>query len=316
MKIYNCIKDFKPVPHSVVTIGTFDGVHKGHRAVFDKMKADAEAMGGETVLLTFYPHPRLVLNKEAENLKFINTEKKKRERLEAAGIDHLIIIPFTKEFSELSSEHFINRYVLKIVQPSKIVIGYDHHFGKNRRGTYELLLNLGHEYHFKVEKVPPLVVDGMTVSSTKIRNLLEAGNVREANCLLGYEYSITGTVVRGNGIGRTIGYPTANISIKDEYKLIAANGVYACRVEIHGKRYHGMGNIGTRPTIDHGKLTIEVNIFDFDEDIYEEEITISFVTRMRNEIKFESLEALKEQLALDKQNTIKLLENSKHAFIY
>ena len=187
---------------------------------------------------------------------------------------------------------------------------------KNRRGSYELLLNLGHEHHFKVEKVLPLVVDGITVSSTKIRNLLEAGNVHEANCLLGYEYSITGTVVRGNGIGRTIGYPTANISIANEYKLIAANGVYACHVFVHDEQYLGMGNIGTRPTIDHGELTIEVNIFDFDEDIYGEEITISFVTRMRSEIKFENLEALKEQLALDKQNTLKLLGNSKHAFIY
>ncbi len=309
MKIYNCIKDFKRVNNPVITIGTFDGVHLGHCAVFDKMKADAKAVNGETVVLTFYPHPRLVLNKDAGNLKFINTQQKKIERLEAAGIDHLIIIRFTKEFSELSSEQFLKRYIVKYVNPKKIVIGHDHHFGKNRRGTYELLLNLGHEYGFSVEKVPPLVIDGITVSSTKIRKLLEEGKVSEANKLLGYEYSITGKVVRGNGIGRTIGFPTANISIKDEYKLIAANGVYACRVEIEGEKFNGMGNIGTRPTIDHGELTIEVNIFDFDRDIYEKEITISFVERMRNEIKFDSLEALKEQLVKDRENTKLLLQH-------
>jgi riboflavin kinase/FMN adenylyltransferase len=274
------------------------------------MKADAEILKGETVVLTFYPHPRLVLNKDVENLKFINTQEKKIERLEAAVIDHLIIIQFTKEFSELSSEQFLKQYIIDKINPKKIVIGYDHHFGKNRRGTYDLLLNLGHHYNFSVEKVEPLVIEGITVSSTKIRNLLKEGRVSEANRLLGYEYSITGKVVRGNGIGRTIGFPTANISIKDEYKLIAANGVYACRVELDGEKFSGMGNIGTRPTIDHGELTIEVNIFDFDRDIYDKEITISFVNRMRNEIKFDSLEALKEQLIKDRENTLSLLRQS------
>jgi len=309
LKIYNCIDDFNGAKNPVVTIGTFDGVHLGHRAVFRKMMRDAKTLNGETVVITFYPHPRLVLNKDVGNLKFINTEKKKIERIEAAGIDHLIIINFTKEFSELSSEQFLKRYVVDKVNPKKIVIGYDHHFGKNRRGTFDLLLNLGHRYNFSVEKVEPLIIDGITVSSTKIRDLLKEGKVAEANRLLGYEYSITGKVVHGNGIGRTIGFPTANISIKDEYKLIAANGVYACRVEVEKEKFNGMGNIGTRPTIDHGELTIEVNIFDFNKDIYHKEITISFVKRMRNEIKFDNLQALKKQLIKDKENTLSLLKS-------
>ncbi len=307
MKIYNCVEDFKPVNSPVVTTGTFDGVHLGHKAIFDRMKAEAKSLDGETVVLTFYPHPRIVLNKDIENLKFINTQSKKIKRLEALGINHLIIIPFTKEFSELSSELFITKFIIDKVHPVKIIIGYDHHFGKHRRGSYELLMQLTREHNFTVEKVLPLVIDGITVSSTKIRNLLQEGKIAEANKLLGYEYSITGTVVRGNGIGRTIGFPTANIFIEDEYKLIAANGVYACRVKVEDKWYSGMGNIGIRPTLNHSELTIEVNIFDFDKDIYYQTITISFVSRMRNEVKFNSLEELKEQLARDYENTLNLL---------
>jgi len=307
LKVYNCIKDFKPVPNAIVTIGNFDGVHLGHRAVFQKMISDARETGGQTVVVTFHPHPALVLNKNSGSLKFINTLEKKIERIEAIGIDHLVIIPFTKKFAELSSEQFIKEYIITVLHPVKIVIGYDHHFGKNRRGSFELLLKLGHEFNFQVEKVEPFIKDGITVSSSKIRKLLREGRVEEANKLLGYEYSITGKVVRGNGIGRTIGFPTANISIANEYKLIAANGVYACRVFVNDEHYLGMGNIGTRPTINHGELTIEVNIFDFDRDIYDETITIAFVTRMRDEKKFDSLEALKKQLTNDKENTLKLL---------
>ncbi len=309
MKIYRCIKDFKPVPNAVITIGNFDGVHLGHRAVFKKMINDAGKIGGETVVVTFHPHPALVLNKNAGEFKFINTQEKKIERIAETGIDHLVIIPFTKKFAELSSEQFIKEYIISIIHPAEVVIGYDHHFGKNRRGSFELLLKLGHEYRFEVIKVEPFVLNGITVSSSKIRKLLREGKVSEANNLLGYEYSITGKVIRGNGIGRTIGFPTANIFIANEYKLIAANGVYACRVFINDEQFIGMGNIGTRPTIDHGELTIEVNIFDFDRDIYDQTITISFVTRLRDEKKFDSLEALKHQLFIDKKNTLQLLSN-------
>jgi riboflavin kinase/FMN adenylyltransferase len=306
MKISNCLREFEPVPNAVVTVGTFDGVHLGHRAIFDKMKAKAKETGGETVVITFYPHPRIVLGLDSENLKFINTQEKKINRIEDAGIDHLIIIPFNKEFASLSSEEFI-RLILDKINPKVVVIGYDHHFGKGREGSFELLSEIGKKEGFEVIRVEALYMDGVPISSTKIRDLLKAGKVAEANKYLGYEYSITGKVVRGQSIGHILGFPTANIEVADEYKLIAAVGVYACRVEYMGKVYKGMSNIGYRPTIDHGDLTIEVNIFDFDQQIYGEQITITFVDRLRDEKKFKDREALKAQLAKDREAALKIL---------
>ncbi|MBN2637542.1 MAG: bifunctional riboflavin kinase/FAD synthetase [Bacteroidales bacterium] len=307
MKVYNCIKDFKSTGNTIVTIGTFDGVHLGHQAIFHKMKEEAEKINGSTVLITFSPHPRMVLQKDSQDLKFINTYQKKLERIEKSGIDHLVVIHFTKEFANNSSEDFIADYVVKYIRPQMVVIGYDHHFGKNREGNIELLERIKDKYNFGVIQVPPYFVDEKPVSSTRIRKLLQKGNVREANKMLGYEYALMGKVVRGNAIGRTIGFPTANIETPQEFKLIAANGVYACRTLIKGKLYKGMGNIGVRPTIDHGELTIEINIFDFNEDIYDETITILFVDRLRDEKKFKSLDALKEQLGKDRTHSIKLL---------
>lgn len=307
MKVYSCIRDFKPTKNTIVTIGTFDGVHLGHQAIFNKMREEAEKVNGTTVLITFSPHPRMVLQKDSQKLKFINTYQKKLERIRKAGIDHLVVIPFTKEFANNSSESFISNYVVKYIQPKLIVIGYDHHFGKNREGNIELLEKVKHKYGFDVIQVTPYFVDEKPVSSTRIRKLLEEGNVSEANKMLGYEYALTGKVVRGNAIGRTIGFPTANIETPREFKLIAANGVYACRALINGKLYNGMGNIGVRPTIDHGELTIEINIFDFNEDIYDQTITITFVDRLRDEKKFENLDALKKQLGRDREQTMQIL---------
>ncbi len=307
MKIYQCIQDFKAVSHPIVTIGTFDGVHLGHQAIFSKMKEEARKTGGETVVITFFPHPRLVLYQDSVNLKFINTREKKIERLEKIGIDHLVIIPFTKAFARNTSEQFITNYVVKYIHPAKVIIGYDHHFGKNREGNIALLERLKSKFGYEVEEVPPYFVDGAPVSSTRIRNLLHEGNVKDANRMLGYDYAITGEVVRGKALGRKIGYPTANLELPNEYKLIAANGVYACRVLIGNRTFKGMGNIGVRPTIDHGDLTIEVNIFDFDEEIYGQKITIEFVDRLRDEKKFKDIEALKKQLAKDKERSIRLL---------
>lgn len=307
MKIYNCIKDFKPVKNTVATVGTFDGVHLGHQAIFNMMKEKASEIDGETVVITFYPHPRIVLGLDSKNLKFINTQEKKINRLEESGIDHLIIVPFNKEFANISSEEFINDLLLEKVNPKIIVIGYDHHFGKDREGSFELLSEIGKRKGIKVINVEAQYVNDVTVSSTKIRKLLNAGKIIAVNNFLGYEYSITGKVVKGQSIGRDLGFPTANIEIADEYKLIAAVGVYACRVEYMGKLYKGMGNIGYRPTVDHGDLTIEVNIFDFDKQIYDEEITIIFVDRMRDEHKFDSLKDLSEQLVKDKENALKIL---------
>jgi len=307
VKIYNCIKDFKPVKNTVATVGTFDGVHLGHQAIFNMMKEKASEIDGETVVITFYPHPRIVLGLDSKNLKFINTQEKKINRLQESGIDHLIIVPFNKEFANISSEEFINDLILEKVNPKIIVIGYDHHFGKDREGSFEMLSEIGERKGIEVINVEAQYVNDVTVSSTKIRKLLKAGKIVAVNNFLGYEYSITGKVVKGQSIGRNIGFPTANIEIADEYKLIAAVGVYACRVEYMGKTYKGMGNIGYRPTIDHGDLTIEVNIFDFDKQIYDEEITIIFVDRMRDEHKFDSLKDLSEQLVKDKENALKIL---------
>jgi riboflavin kinase/FMN adenylyltransferase len=307
VKIYNCIKDFKTVKNAVVTVGTFDGVHMGHQAIFNIMKQEAETIDGETVVITFYPHPRIVLGLDSEYLKFINTQEKKINRLEESGIDHLIIVSFNKEFAGISSEEFINDLVVEKIHPKIVVTGFDHHFGKDRGGSFDMLSKIGEEKGFKVIKVEAQYVNDVPVSSTKIRKLLNSGAVLAANNFLGYEYSITGKVVKGKSIGRNIGFPTANIEVADEYKLIAAVGVYACRVTYMGKLYKGMCNIGYRPTVDHGDLTIEVHIFDFDQQIYGEEITIIFVDRMRDERKFDSLTELSQQLKRDKENTLKIL---------
>jgi len=312
VKIYNCIKDFKPVVNAIVTIGTFDGVHLGHQAVFKQMRDEAEKIGGETVVITFYPHPRIVLGVDNTDLKFIKTEKKKIQHIEKAGIDNLIIIEFTEDFAATSSEDFIKDLIVDYIKPKVLIIGYDHQFGSNREGSFELLNNLGNNLGFEVKKVDEQNVEDITISSTQIRNLLNQGDIKSANRLLGHEYSITGIVVKGQSIGHNLGFPTANIEIADEYKLIAAIGVYACRVHIGQTIYKGMSNIGYRPTIDKidnsdPGITIEVNIFDFNESIYGKEITISFVDWMRNEHKFESKEALSKQLAKDKIHALEIL---------
>lgn len=307
MKIYQGIESFVPAKPAIVTVGTFDGVHAGHMEIFQKMKEEAKTLGCETVVITFHPHPRLVIHPDSKNLRFINTQSRKYDLIAGAGIDHLIIIPFTREFSNLSSADFVKRYLVDKVGTRKLIVGYDHHFGKDRLGGYNDLKGLGTIHGFEVEEIQVKMIDGMAVSSTKIRNALVAGDVKLANLLLGYDYSITGKVVHGNRIGHTIGFPTANIKVQDEYKLISAVGVYACKVEWDGKRFKGMGNIGYRPTIDQGDLTIEVHIFDFDEEIYGEIITIFFIDRIRDEVRFESLTALRQQLVHDRARTLEIL---------
>lgn len=307
MKIYKDISDFKGSNYSVVTVGTFDGLHVGHQQIISRMKEIAVRNGGDTILVTFDPHPRLVLNNNPEPLRFISTHHKKQSLLEKFGIDHKIIIPFTKEFAATSSEIFIKEYLVDKLKVKKLIVGYDHHFGKNREGNYAQLKKLGDQYGFEVEEVSAQYVDDVAVSSTKIRKALCDGEVRQANKMLGYNYSITGKVISGNKIGRTIGFPTANIDISDEYKLICAGGVYACLVNVDGKIYKGMGNIGTRPTVGINGLVTEVHIFNFDQDIYDQEITIAFIDRIRDEEKFENIEMLKEQLEKDKEFVLDML---------
>lgn len=299
MKIYQDIKDFPKATSAVVTVGTFDGLHLGHQKIIRRMTELARQNNGETVLVTFDPHPRLVVNSNSHEIKFINTQKRKFDLLNKLGIDHLIIIPFTKEFAKTSSEDFIKDYLIDRIGAKKLIVGYDHHFGRDREGNYQKLHQLGKNYGFDVEEISAQYIGDTAVSSTKIRKALMDGDVNLANEMLGYEYSITGIVVEGNKIGRSIGFPTANIEIEDKFKLIAAGGVYACRVDIDGKRYAGMGNIGTRPTVGINGLVTEVHIFDFDKDIYGQEITIYFVDRIRDEKKFNGLEELKTQLRKD-----------------
>ncbi len=286
----------------VVTVGTFDGLHLGHQEIIKRMREIAREINGETVVITFDPHPRHVLHADSKGLKFINTRERKFKLLEGFGIDHLIVIPFTKDFAKNSPEDFIREFLMKKIKMKKLVIGYDHHFGNQREGNFEKLNKLGKKYGFEVEEISALYVDETAVSSTKIRNALIDGEIKLANTMLGYDYSITGIVVVGNKIGRTIGFPTANIEIEDKYKLIAAGGVYACEIEYKGKIFSGMGNIGTRPTIGINGLVTEVHIFNFDKDIYGEEIRIIFLDRIRDEKKFADLEELKVQLGKDREN--------------
>lgn len=307
MKIYHGIEEFSKVKNPVATVGTFDGVHLGHRKIFLRMAEEAAIRKGESIVVTFYPHPRLVIHPDSRNLKFINTQERKYELIESSGIDHLIVLPFTREFSNQSSADFVKKYLVESIGITKLVVGYDHHFGKDRLGGFNELKGLGKIHGFDVEEVGAEMVDGSAVSSTKIRNALQEGDVMLANRLLGYFYSISGKVVHGNRIGRKIGFPTANIALQDEYKLISAVGVYACKVEWKGRVYKGMGNIGYRPTIEPGDLTIEAHIFDFDEEIYGDSITIYFIDRIRNEKKFENLSALREQLICDKAKALEML---------
>ncbi len=310
MKVFRNIIEARNIPNAVVTIGTFDGVHLGHQAIFNKMKSLAQEIGGQTVVVTFEPHPRQVLNIDSSNLRFLCTPEEKLRKFEEFGIDNVVIINFTKEFSSTPSEVFIKDYLIDHIHPAYIVVGYDHHFGKNRMGDFDLLNNMMWKYHFKVERVAAQDVENIAVSSTKIRNALAVGNVKGANQLLGYTYSIAAEVVMGNKIGRTLGFPTANLELPKEYMLISNRGVYACLVDFEGKTYKAMANIGHRPTIgdrSEDNPIIEVNLFGFDGDLYGKQIRVRFIDRIRDEEKFNGLEALKAQLEQDREKAKQIL---------
>lgn len=304
MKVYTNIDDFKGVKNPIVTTGTFDGVHLGHQKIITRLKDVARDEKGETVLLTFSPHPRMVLFPDDNELKLLNTLPEKTVLLEKYGIDHLIIYPFTKEFSRLTSIEFVRNILVNSIQTKKLVIGYNHHFGRNREGSFEHLKEYGPLYGFEVEEIPAKDIDHIQISSTKIRNALLIGDVKTATAYLGHSYTLTGTVVSGKQLGRTIGYPTANLHIADHYKLIPGDGVYAVKIKHNDTIYGGMLNIGNNPTIEGKGKSVEVNIFDFDKSIYGDEATIYFIERLRDEVKFNNLEELKEQLAKDKRDSL------------
>lgn len=304
MKVYTNIDDFKGVKNPVVTTGTFDGVHLGHQKIISRLKDAAREENGETVLLTFSPHPRMVLFPDDNELKLLNTLPEKITLLEKYGVDHLIIYPFTKEFSRLTSTEFVRNILVNSIQTKRLVIGYNHHFGRNREGSFEHLKEYGPLYGFEVEEIPAKDIDHIQISSTKIRNALLTGDIKTATSYLGHPYILTGTVVKGKQLGRTIGYPTANLQVADQYKLIPGDGVYAVKIKHRDCLYGGMLNIGNNPTVEGKGKSIEVNIFDFDKTIYGDEATVYFVERLRDEVKFNSLEELKVQLAKDKQDSL------------
>jgi len=302
MIIHNDINLFQAV-NPVITIGTFDGVHHGHKEVIGKLKEIASNVKGESVIFTFYPHPRLVVSAHESNLRLLTTFTEKTYQLELAGIDHLVVYPFTIDFAELTYENFISNILIEKLNLHTLVIGHDHRLGKNREGTYENVISLSKKLHFNVEKIDTYLINGIDISSSKIRTALQKGEIEKANDYLGYNFQLTGIVTNGNQIGRNIGFPTANIIATDHSKLIPGEGVYAVMVDLDGKQYNGMMNIGFRPTIevnaDH--RIVEVHIFNFEGNIYQKEITISFRKRIRNEKKFNSVEELRLQLVEDQK---------------
>ncbi len=311
MKVYNHIEEFTGCTNAVVTTGTFDGVHTGHQAIIRRLNEIAAKENGESVLLSFYPHPRMVLFPDDIDLKLLTTQDEKISLLEKYGIQHLIIQPFTKEFSRLSSLQFIREILVNKIKTKKLVIGYDHHFGRNREGSFAHLKETGPMYGFTVEEIPAQDVDHVAVSSTKIRQALKEGDIWTAKEFLGHDYTLTGKVIHGEKKGHELGYPTANISVESRYKLIPAIGIYAVKTEVEGVLYDGMLYIGNRPTLNGKYLSIEVNLFDFNKDVYGKHITVYFKNKIRDDIKFNGLDELKIQLANDKLSAINLLKEQE-----
>jgi len=309
MRIFSNTDKFK-IKNPVITIGSFDGVHMGHLKVISRLKEIAESNGGESVIFTFSPHPRQVLYPEENKVKLLNTRNEKVELLEKAGVDNMIFYPFTKEFAGLSYSDFVKDILIGQIGMRHLVVGYDHRLGSNREGSYDKLVSLSEELDFEIVREDAFNMNDVNISSTKIRNALSIGDVCLANSFLGYDYFITGEVVQGQSLGRKIGFPTANIKLYDDNKLVPASGVYAAKIFIGDKVYRGMVNMGIRPTVSHaGNFTIEANIFDFSGDIYGEKIRVSFVERLRGERRFESIDELKNQIVIDKIKAQKIFSS-------
>ena len=310
MRIHKDINKLPVFKNAVITIGTFDGVHTGHRQIFRQLKEEAAKIGGEAVIITFDPHPRLVIASGSQEIKLLNTLEEKLELLSGQMIDHVVVVPFTREFSEQNAHDYIRNFIVKFFQPHTIIIGHDHHFGKDRKGNYLLLEQHAVEFSYHVKEIPEHILNEVIISSTKIRNAILGHQIEIANKFLGYPYFFEGIVVEGDKIGRTIGYPTANLELDDPIKLIPANGVYAVEIEIANKgvvsTHYGMMNIGIRPTLKTAKKVIEVHIFDFHQDIYGQKLRIHLTHFLREEIKFNNLQELKEAINKDEKRSRKL----------
>ena len=299
MKIYHSIKDFSSDTGTIVTIGTFDGVHKGHEIIINRINEIAQKEGLVSVVLTFSPHPRHVIYPDNQELRLIHTVEEKKEALSRTGLQNLVIHKFTKEFSRTKSVNFIRDILVNKLNMKYMVVGFDHHFGKNREGTFDNLIQLSELYDFKIERIEPLNIGSITVSSTKIRNAIIEGDFKLVNSYLSANFTIVGRVIKGNKIGSKIGFPTANIKIENQWKILPKDGVYAIKAYVDNQRYFGMLNLGNRPSILDDSFTIEAHLFDFTKNIYSEELKIEFIMRIRDEKRFLDLEDLKSQLKID-----------------
>jgi riboflavin kinase/FMN adenylyltransferase len=319
MKVHTDIEHLPEFKNAVVTIGTFDGVHLGHQKIITQLKSEADKISGETVIITFHPHPRKILNGTGQKIKLITTIEERIELLSAKGVDHLVVVPFTQDFSEMAPRDYIEHFLNYKFNPAVVIIGYDHKFGRERKGDYKLLEEYSANGYFDLNEIPEHVINDSTVSSTIIRNSLKEGDVDNANRLLGYDFYFEGTIVKGDQRGRKIGFSTANLALNNEDKILPGNGVYAVEAAILNKQdigkpnvksdfnYKGMMNIGMRPTVDGSTKTIEVHLFDFSEDIYGKILKVRVKAFLRPEIKFKGIEELKQQLEKDKINAQKKL---------
>ena len=305
MKVHQSISKFKEKKHaSVVTIGTFDGVHIGHQKIIERLNQNKINKNDTSVIVTFFPHPRMVLNAH-NDMKMLNTIEEKTQLLEKFGLDHLVVQPFTEKFSQLTALEFVRDILVNQLQLKKLVIGYDHHFGKNREGNFEQLQEYKNVYNFELEKITAQEIQNVSVSSTKIRKSLENGNIEKANAYLGYSYMLTGKIVKGKGLGRKINFPTVNLEIKEAYKLIPKTGVYIVKTALKSKTVFGIMNIGYRPTVDGKNQTIEIHLLDFKADLYGKNMQFEILIRLRDEQKFDSLENLTKQIQEDEKSARK-----------
>jgi riboflavin kinase/FMN adenylyltransferase len=309
VKVYRSLQEIKPLKNAVVTSGTFDGVHIGHQKIISRLLETANEKNGESVVLTFWPHPRLIISPNNDNLRLLSNLDEKIELLTELGVKHLLVLPFTREFSELTSEKFVEDILISGIGTKTLVIGYDHRFGKNREGGFDYLKTNSERFKIDIVEIPRQEIDNLTISSTKIRIALQNGNISIANELLGRNYSFQGLVKKGRQLGRTIGFPTANVNVSKKYKLIPSIGVYAVKVHLRGKVYDGVMNIGNRPTMEGIGITQEVHILNFDDDIYGENLKVETIAFIRNEMKFNGVNELISQIKLDCQKAKELLNN-------
>ncbi|MFN2439024.1 MAG: bifunctional riboflavin kinase/FAD synthetase [Chitinophagaceae bacterium] len=309
MQVHYNIEQLPAFKKAIITIGTFDGVHKGHQQIIDAMRKESKEKNGETFIITFDPHPRKIVEQN-DSLQLINTLDEKISLLKDKGIDHLVVVPFNKEFAMQTAEEYVENFLVDKFHPQTIIIGYDHHFGKNRKGNFQLLEKLSDKFKYRLIEIPKQLLEKIAISSTKIRDAIKAGEIEIANHLLGYSFFFEGIVIRGDQVGRKLGYPTANLSYTDEDKIHLGEGVYAGQVIVGNERKNGMLSIGKRPTLNDTIERIELNIFDFDADVYGEKLKVIVKKYIRSQVKFNSLGELKNQMLIDKQNALQALIHS------